>query len=161
MNSSQKFSIDELSQLSGISRRSIRWYIQQKLIDRPEGLNCGAYYLRKHLDQLLLIRKWQENGLNLRKIRNILRGTHTAILPPKPRHTGEVETFKHILLARGVELVIDPKEAELNTPQVQLVIRAILDFLELARTAVENTKKEHPPHRVQSTLSNESKRETE
>lgn len=145
MTSPKKFSLEELSQLSGIPRRSIRWYIQQQLVDKPEGLNRGAYYLEKHLDQLLLIRKWQENGLSLSHIRDILKGTNTNLLPPHPRRAGEIQIYSHILLDGGIELVIDPKEAELDTPQIQTLIRTVLEFLKTIRAERDEEKKESAP----------------
>jgi len=38
------FSIDELASLSGVSRRTIRYYLELALLDRPIGETRAAYY---------------------------------------------------------------------------------------------------------------------
>jgi len=55
-----------------IPRRTTRYYIQIGLIDRPEGVGRGAHYTTRHLEQLLEIRKWQQVGLSLERIRELL-----------------------------------------------------------------------------------------
>ena len=43
MEIKKKFSLEELSELTGISRRTIRFYIQKGLMNGPEGEKRGAY----------------------------------------------------------------------------------------------------------------------
>ena len=43
METKKKFSLEELSELTGISRRTIRFYIQKGLMNGPEGEKRGAY----------------------------------------------------------------------------------------------------------------------
>lgn len=38
----QKFTLDDLSRLVELPKRTIRYYIQQGLVDRPEGAKRGA-----------------------------------------------------------------------------------------------------------------------
>ena len=47
METKKKFSLEELSELTGISRRTIRFYIQKGLMNGPEGEKRGAYRRRK------------------------------------------------------------------------------------------------------------------
>ena len=74
MNDTQPptYSIDELATLSVMPRRTVRYYIQQGLVDRPIGEKRAAYYTALHLEQLLSIRKWQRAGLSLDRIRELL-----------------------------------------------------------------------------------------
>jgi len=58
-----------LSTLAEITPRTVRFYIAQGLLDRPEGEKRGAHYLRKYLEQLLLIRRWTDAGLSLDRVR--------------------------------------------------------------------------------------------
>ena len=55
MEIKKKFSLEELSELTGISRRTIRFYIQKGLMNGPEGEKRGAYYTTEHLEDLLRI----------------------------------------------------------------------------------------------------------
>lgn len=127
MDTQQHFSLVELSTLSGTPVRTIRWYIEHKLVDRPEGQNRGAYYLNKHLEQLLTIKKWQEAGLSLDRIRSILNGEQVENLPtPK---AGTVKVLSHVFVTNGVYLVIDPSETSLTTDGIRKLVTHILAYL--------------------------------
>ena len=76
------FGIDELCGLTGVARRTVRFYTQKGLLDPPEGERRGAYYTRRHLEQLLLIRKWQQAGVSLERIGRLLRGDISELPPP-------------------------------------------------------------------------------
>jgi len=120
-NDTEQFSLDELCTLADLPRRTVRYYIQQGLVDRPQGAKRGAYYTRVHLEQLLTIRKWQRAGLNLERIRELLSEPEGGEpLPPmRRRRPGDVSVRSHILLRPGVELVIDPGEAGLTPEDVR------------------------------------------
>ena len=70
----ERYSIDELSTLAGVTPRTVRYYIAEGLVDRPEGEKRGAHYLRRHLEQLLLIRRWTDAGLSLDRVRELIAG---------------------------------------------------------------------------------------
>ncbi len=55
-----------------MNKRTVRYYIQKGLVDRPEGVGKGAFYSHTHLEQLLAIRKWKTAGLSLERIQDIL-----------------------------------------------------------------------------------------
>ncbi|MFO1421971.1 MAG: MerR family transcriptional regulator, partial [Candidatus Competibacteraceae bacterium] len=90
------FGIEELCGLTGVSRRTVRFYTQKGLLDPPEGERRGAYYTRGHLEQLLLIRKWQAAGVSLERIGQLLRGEWVE-LPPAPE-PGTVEVWSRVTL---------------------------------------------------------------
>ena len=46
-DSPERFSIDELSTLAGVTPRTVRYYIAEGLVDRPEGEKRGSHYLRR------------------------------------------------------------------------------------------------------------------
>ena len=60
------FTLDQIAALSELLRRTVRYYIQSGLIDRPQGIGKGAYYTQHHVEQLLVVRKWQLTGLSLK-----------------------------------------------------------------------------------------------
>jgi len=127
-----RLSLDELCVLADTPRRTVRYYIQEGLVDRPEGAKRGAYYTRDHLGQLLTIRKWQRAGLSLERIRELVAGAAGAeALPPeRPRRPGEVSLRSHIALAPGVELVVEPDSAELSPEQVRRLARQAATLLD-------------------------------
>lgn len=69
MEIKKKFSLEELSELTGISRRTIRFYIQKGLMNGPEGEKRGAYYTTEHLEDLLRIKRMTEKHIPLNEIR--------------------------------------------------------------------------------------------
>jgi DNA-binding transcriptional MerR regulator len=127
----EKFTLDELCSLVDMPKRTIRYYIQQDLLDRPEGTKRGSYYLRRHLEQLLEIQKWQKAGLSLERIKELLAGSEgEGPLPPiRRRKPGDVEVWSHLVIQEGVELHIEPKQANLTPEQIRELSRSVMALL--------------------------------
>lgn len=51
------------------SARAVRFYVANKLMDRPEGLGTSATYNYRHFLQLLAIKMRQREGMSLESIR--------------------------------------------------------------------------------------------
>jgi DNA-binding transcriptional MerR regulator len=99
----QTFSLEELATLAALPKRTVRYYIQLGLLDRPVGETRGAHYLPSHLDALLRIRQLTDAGISLERVREVLRG-ETPAVPPRARQPSAVEVRSHIFIAPGVEL---------------------------------------------------------
>ncbi|MFN7779875.1 MAG: MerR family transcriptional regulator [Betaproteobacteria bacterium] len=125
MNESKTFALDEIAALAELPRRTVRYYIQSGLIDRPQGVGKGAYYTQRHVEQLLLVRKWQLAGLSLERIGELLKQQAAGPLPPTPRRAGTVEVWSHLVVADGVELTLEPGRAGLTPEQVRAFFRAV------------------------------------
>lgn len=123
-DTSTPYSIDELSTLAGVTARTVRYYIAEGLLDRPEGEKRGAHYLDRHLQQLLQIRRWTEAGLSLDRIRELRAGASDDP-PPRPVRPGTVEVWSRVTLADGLELQIEPGRAGLSPEQVRAFVRAV------------------------------------
>jgi DNA-binding transcriptional MerR regulator len=65
--------INELSRETGVSVRTIRYYVAQKLLPPPSGRGSAATYGKGHRDRLRLIRRLQDAALPLAKISEQLR----------------------------------------------------------------------------------------
>ena len=117
----QRYSIDEISTLAGMTPRTVRYYIAEGLLDRPEGERRGAHYLPRHLEQLLQIRRWTEAGLSLERIREHRAGA-LEDPPPRPLRTGAVEVWSRVMLADGLELHLEPTRAGLSPEQVRTLV---------------------------------------
>ena len=113
------FSFDELCALAELPRRTVRYYIQIGLVDRPEGGGRGAYYTGIHLEQLLAVRRWQRNGLSLERIGELMRDETGSNPPEKPRGPGTVEVWTHIVIDDGIELTLEPGRAGLSPEAVR------------------------------------------
>ncbi|MBL3601272.1 MAG: MerR family transcriptional regulator [gamma proteobacterium endosymbiont of Lamellibrachia anaximandri] len=135
------FTLDELAGLVDLPRRTIRYYIQIGLMNKPEGLGRGAHYMQQHLEQLLEIRKWQQAGLSLERIRELL---HTAdeldgpVPPPIPRRRGSVEVWSHLMVDEGVELVLEPGRAGLTPEQVRALAEGVMALYTEIRSKEES-----------------------
>lgn len=124
----EKYTLDELSSLVDLPKRTIRFYIQQSLLDRPEGSKRGSYYVRRHLDQLLEILKWQKAGLSLERIRDLIAGPvgEGPLPPPKRRKPGDVEVWSHLFVQEGIEVHLEPKLAGMTPEQVREFTRGVM-----------------------------------
>ncbi|MEO0077829.1 MAG: MerR family transcriptional regulator, partial [candidate division WOR-3 bacterium] len=67
------YDIEELCSLTGLTVRTIRYYIQMGVVAPPEGQKRGAYYTRHHLEQLLAVRRWRNSGVSLERIKELLQ----------------------------------------------------------------------------------------
>ena len=125
MNDQQTFTLDKIASLAELPRRTVRYYIQTGLVDRPQGLGKGAFYTQHHVEQLVLVRKWQLAGLSLEKIGDVLKQQASGPLPPTPRRSGTVEVWSHLVVAEGVEVNLEPGRAGLSPEQVRAFFRGV------------------------------------
>ena len=125
MNEQQTFTLNEIASLAELPRRTVRYYIQTGLVDRPQGLGKGAFYTQHHVEQLVLVRKWQLAGLSLDKIGDVLKQQASGPLPPTPRRAGTVEVWSHLVVAEGVEVNLEPGRAGLSPEQVRAFFRGV------------------------------------
>lgn len=120
----QTYTLAELCDLSGLSIRTARYYIQIGLVDKPEGETRAARYGAKHLEQLLLVQKWVAAGVSLDRIRDQLQGA--VELPRVSRRPGSLEVKSHLLLADGVELVIEPGAAGMSPEELRSFAKGVM-----------------------------------
>lgn len=66
------YTISDLARLTGLSVRTIRYYLAQGLIPASGESGPGAHYGQGHLDRLRLVRRLQQQHLPLAEIRNRL-----------------------------------------------------------------------------------------
>jgi DNA-binding transcriptional MerR regulator len=120
----ERYSIDQLSALAGVTPRTVRYYIAQGLLDRPEGEKRGAHYLRRHLEQLLVTRRWTDAGLSLDRIREL----HAGAPEDPPRRAaapGSVEVWSRVTIADGLEVHLEPGRSGLAPEQMRAMVRGI------------------------------------
>ena len=121
------FTLDQLCTLADCPKRTVRYYVQLGLVDRPEGETRAARYGRRHLEQLLHIRQLSASGLSLERIREVLGGEAAPPAPARPRRPGSVQVRSHVWVAPGVELQIDPTEAGLPPDALHLFVQAVMN----------------------------------
>lgn len=135
------FSLDEISALVEMPKRTVRYYIQENMVDRPEGAGRSAHYTARHLEQLLSIKRWQQAGLSLERIRSIMRGQADNLPPPAPR-AGTVEVWSHLIIEEGIELHIEPRKAGLSPPQVSALLSELKKTIDAIKHPTKLSTKE-------------------
>lgn len=138
-----RLSIDQLAAHTGLTVRTVRYYLQQGLLSRPEGAKRGAYYGQHHVDELLALRRWADAGHSLERIRQLRSG---AVDDPPRRGVapGTVAVWSRLTLADGLEVHVDPQRAGLAPEQLRALVQAFTTrYRQLRDTAPQETE---PPH---------------
>lgn len=92
----------ELCDRTGVTVRTVRYYVQQGLLPSP-GTGPTARYGQEHLDRLQLIRRLQKEHLPLAEIRHRLdaldqRGVHALLQQaPAPRGDSAADYVRSVL----------------------------------------------------------------
>lgn len=116
---------EELCATVDMPHRKVRYYIQMGLVDRPDGLNKGAKYTTRHIEQLLSIKKWQGAGLSLERIRELLHGDESD-LPPKKQAPGSIEVWSRLLVSPGIELNVEAGTSGLSPEEMRTFFRSVM-----------------------------------
>lgn len=133
-----RWSIDDLCNLAALPKRTVRYYLQMGLIDKPMGEKRGSYYEQRHLSQLLRIRELSDAGVSLDRIRMVLAGDDAPV-PATPPAVGSVSVRSHVLIAPGISVVIDPQEAQLSPEALRALIRAFMQTHQQQKIANQET----------------------
>ncbi|HEX4225537.1 MAG TPA: MerR family transcriptional regulator [Pseudonocardiaceae bacterium] len=164
-----QWTIDELTQLVGEAlavdyagqtngrvrevpdRRTIRWYTTIGLLDRPAAMRGRtALYGRRHLLQLVAVKRLQADGRTIAEVQTALLGADNATLddlaqlpepptrfwaarpaappPPKPARSALVPSVR---LADGVTLVLDGAPRQLEAADLAAITEAATALLDL------------------------------
>ena len=127
--SEKSFTLDELCTLTDLTKRTVRYYMQLGLVERPIGETRAAHYTSRHLDQLLRVKQLTEAGVSLERIREVMAGGDTPV-PTRQRRPGSIEVRSHLFVAPGLEIQISPEEAGMTPEQVRVFVREVMQAAE-------------------------------
>ncbi len=105
-----RFAVGELADLGGVSRRTVRYYVQEGLLPAPFGIGRGDHYGPAHLERIRQVKAFQEQGLSLDEIRvrlaapggdRLAAAAMRADAPPSPP---AATVWRRVRLTPGVEL---------------------------------------------------------
>jgi DNA-binding transcriptional MerR regulator len=130
-----ELSIGELADAAGLSRRAVRFYVQQKLLPTPLGRGRGRHYDATHLDRLRTIQELQQAGHSLDAIRQIVQGSPApapdeANVEPRrfrARPVLTAELWTRIRLMEGVELSFDSTRHQPDVQELLALRDAVRD----------------------------------
>jgi len=108
MGDEARYGIEELAALGGVTRRTVRYYVQEGLIPAPLGVGRGRHYGPEHFARLQAVKALQEQGRTLDEVRDELerggarrRRAEAAIRPEPPV---ERSAWTRVEVVPGVEL---------------------------------------------------------
>ena len=131
-----QFTLNELCVLADLPVRTLRYYVQNGLVDQPEGETRAARYGDRHLQQVLLIKKWTASGVSLERVKELLQGAE-SVVPAKSKKAGSIEICSHLCITDGLEVVIEPSRAGLTPEQVREFTRGVMALYASVTSAKE------------------------
>jgi len=117
------YGIKELAELGGITRRTVRYYVQRGLLPTPLGTGRGPHYTPAHLERLMHIRQLQESGVPLAEIAARLDGVSPTLVDI-PAVPPERSTWMRFVLAEGVELHVRAGAASFQPSHLARLVEA-------------------------------------
>ena len=121
MDEADLYGPDELADRAGVSRRTVRYYVQRGLLPAPMGIGRGAHYTAAHLERLLQIRALQGEGVPLDEIAERL--DDRTVAPPGATPSAQ-SMWTRVQLADGVELHLAGRR--LSDEQVRILSELVL-----------------------------------
>ena len=122
----KQYTIEDLCELTGFSRRTIRYYVQEGLLEPPAGRGRGGFYFDSHLDRLRQIKSLQDKGLRLSAILPVLKRRR---LPESPQETVTREVWVRYPIAEGVEIHISRDLEEKERKKLDEIVRVARSIL--------------------------------
>ena len=125
----KQYTIQELSEITGYSRRTIRYYIQEGLLEPPAGRGRGGFYYDSHMHKLSEIKALQDKGLRLATITEVIKRPETlereVLSPPDQR-----QVWIRVPITDGVEIHIRRDKEEHQRMAITQVIQLAKSILE-------------------------------
>src|SRR5262245_17175397 len=119
----RRYGIEELAELGGVTRRTVRYYVQRGLLPMPLGTGRGPHYTPAHLQRLMHIRKLQETGVPLAEI--VVRLDGVPEIPLNiPAAPPERSNWMRYVLADGVELHVRTGATSVQPSQLARLVEA-------------------------------------
>ena len=122
----KQYTIEDLCELTGFSRRTIRYYVQEGLIDPPAGRGRGGFYFDSHLDKLLKIKSLQDRGLRLSAILPVLKQRDVL---ESPQEIVARKVWVRYPIADGIEIHISRDLEERERKKMDEIVRIARSIL--------------------------------
>lgn len=124
-----KYTIEDLTELTGYTRRTIRYYVQEGLIEPPAGRGRGGFYYDSHLQRLRQIKSYQEKGLGISAMASLLKKES-----PEPAIPSREVLIRYEIIP-GIEINVS-REMEIKEP------KKILEILKIAKAIAKGQVKD-------------------
>lgn len=77
----QVFNLVDLARKADVSLRQVRYLVSLKLVPPPKGGRKDAYYTQEHLDAILRVKSFEEQGVRLQAIPLLIDAMPTTLTP--------------------------------------------------------------------------------
>ncbi len=139
------YTIQELSDLTGVPRRTIHFYTQQDILPPPEGAGLSTRYQQVHLVRLKLIPILRQEGMRLDQIRNFYQTNDPAELESRlvraetlqkaassaiPAPAVQGKNLVNFSLPRGITLLVPADFASKEPERLANIITTIQVMIE-------------------------------
>jgi DNA-binding transcriptional MerR regulator len=142
MAKDDRYTAEQLAQLGGVSLRTVRYYVQEGLIDRPEARGPGANFTDRHLRQLKRCQLLQDWGFDLETIRD-KAGNFQGILDGFASDSGGLDRTT----LRAVLQAMTGDETQLTTRHAATV-RAVAQHLRGKSSKAEKAERKTGTERI-------------
>lgn len=115
----KKYTIEELTEITGYTRRTIRYYVHEGLLEAPAGRGRGGFYFDSHVKRLLQIKALQDKGMSISAIAS-LQDSNTSEIVIYPRNV----MIRYEVLP-GVELNVKREMEIRESKKINEMIRVI------------------------------------
>ncbi len=132
------YTIGELAERAGLTRRTLRFYVQKGALSPPEGAGRGARYTELHLAQLEVIADAKERNVTLDRVAHFQSAEASELSSP----TGDsldATRWRRLEVAPGLEL--HAREDEFSATERDALSAALSDALRRLRPRRRSSNK--------------------
>lgn len=119
----ESFGIAELAERGGVSRRTVRYYVQRGLLPAPTGVGRGKHYTREHLEALLRVKDLQGSGVPLAQVASRLWGEAPNAAPLPAVEGPRQSHWTRVALGDDIELHV--RGRRLSEEQLRALAAAV------------------------------------
>lgn len=137
--------LEDLSTYSGLTLRTLRYYIQEGILQGPDSRGKYARYSQEHLDRIELIRRLKELRLPLQEIGQIIENM-------TPEEISKVREYQDILKTK-IKRPEFPKTSELSFSNNK---SSALEYIRELESRFDNVQEiaNAPARKIHSVVSN-------
>lgn len=120
--------LEDLSNISGLTLRTLRYYIQEGILQGPDTRGKFSRYSQHHLDRLELIKRFKNLRLPIQEIRHLLENMN-------PEEISQIKQYQDIL-----KYTLDDFFSEKITPEPQKEGASALEYILNLERGLESIK---------------------
>ena len=122
------YKISELANKTGVTKRTIHYYISKGLLLPPEGEGVNSVYNDEHLKRILLIKKLQSEYMPLNKIREYILENPAEVM--KESDNKEKDEKKNVYIRENICDIFEINYTQENGEKYKYIIENVKKYVE-------------------------------